>query len=143
MVIARLAPQDYHRFHSPVSGKIGKFVPIDGSYYTVNPVAIRSPLPVYCDNKRCLVEINTKNFDDVLYIAVGATLVGSIHWTVKEGQTVKKGEELGYFSFGGSTVLLFFQKDKKPAFDDDLVKNSEKQIETYIKMGDHINASKK
>jgi len=40
--IFRLAPQDYHRFHIPVDGILGEPKLIEGQYYTVNPMAIRS-----------------------------------------------------------------------------------------------------
>jgi len=52
---ASLAPQDYHRFHSPVKGTIGKMTLIDGEYYTVNPQAIRTGLDVYGENIRKIV----------------------------------------------------------------------------------------
>jgi phosphatidylserine decarboxylase len=64
-------------------------------------------------------------------------MVGSIVHTAKEGQRVKKGDELGYFAFGGSTVLLFFLPGVIE-FDADLLVNSNKPIETLIKMGDSI-----
>jgi len=87
------------------------------------------------------VIIHTKNFGDVLYITIGATMVGSIVFTQKEGNTVKKGDEMGYFAFGGSTILVLFQKDKIK-FDEDLVVNSSKPIETLVKMGESIGVCK-
>ena len=50
LCIFRLAPQDYHRFHSPVDGKIGKITTIEGEYYTVNPQAVRSPISIFSEN---------------------------------------------------------------------------------------------
>jgi len=137
LVIARLAPQDYHRFHSPVDGIVGKFEKFNGSYYTVNPMAIREPIDVYTENKRQRVVLSSNGFGDVLFIAVGATMVGSIVFTVSEGQKVKKGEELGFFAFGGSTVLLLFQKGKIQ-YDHDLLANSSKPVETLVKIGESI-----
>lgn len=63
-----------------------------------------------------------QTFGPVAYIAIGATMVGSIVWTAKVGQTVAKGEELGYFAFGGSTVITIFQADRL-CWDEDLVQN--------------------
>lgn len=60
MVIARLAPQDYHRFHSPVSGVVTQLVPFAGTLYTVNPIAIRENVDVYTENKRVRGLIRTK-----------------------------------------------------------------------------------
>jgi len=142
LVIARLAPQDYHRFHSPIDGVLGKFVPYPGTYYTVNPIAIREAIDVYTENKRQRVIIKSPQFGDVLYITVGATMVGSINFTVKEGQTVKKGDEIGYFAFGGSTILVLF-KPGTIKFDSDLLVNSSKPIETLVKFGTSLGTSTK
>ena len=54
-------------------------------------------------------EVITEQFGTVMVVAVGATVVGSILFTKGVGATVSKGEELGYFAFGGSTVLTLFQ----------------------------------
>jgi len=142
LAICRLAPQDYHRFHIPCNGTLGKFVPIDGTYYTVNPIAVREQVDVYTENKRQRVVISSPEFGDVLYISVGATMVGSIFYTAKEGQPVQKGDELGYFAFGGSTVLLLFKKGTIK-FDNDLVVNSTKPIESLVKMGMSLGKSTK
>jgi len=137
MVIHRLAPQDYHRFHSPVDGVLGKPVDIDGRYYTVNPVAIRANVDVYTENKRSRVLIQSPQFGNVLYIAIGATMVGSINWTISEGMNIHRGDEMGYFAFGGSTIICLFEKGRI-AFDDDLLVNSEKPIETLVCMGNSV-----
>ncbi|CCH62506.1 hypothetical protein TBLA_0H02200 [Henningerozyma blattae CBS 6284] len=132
--IFRLAPQDYHRFHSPCNGKVGKPIFISGEYYTVNPMAIRSGLDVFGENVRVVLPIKTEEFGTILLIAVGAMMVGSIILTCKEGETITRGEEVGYFKFGGSTIITLIQKDKI-IMDHDLVKNSNEQIETLVKVG--------
>jgi len=134
IAIFRLAPQDYHRFHSPCNGVIGKPIFIDGEYYTVNPMAIRTELDVFGENIRCVIPIQTEEFGEILYIPVGAMMVGSIILTCKEGDKVKRGQELGYFKFGGSTILLVINKNKI-LFDVDLLKNSNDCIETLVKVG--------
>lgn len=136
MGIFRLAPQDYHRFHSPVSGTIGPIKYIEGEYYTVNPMAIRSTLDVYGENVRVIVPIKS-NFGTVLLIAVGAMMVGSTIITVKEGQLVERGDEVGYFKFGGLTVLVLFEK-RNFVFDSDLVENSAQCVETLVRVGQSI-----
>lgn len=135
--IFRLAPQDYHRFHSPVSGTIGPMKYIEGEYYTVNPMAIRSDLDVYGENVRVIVPIHTENFGTIILVGVGAMMVGSTIITVKEGQKVKRGDEIGYFKFGGSTVLLLFEKDLF-CFDSDLIDNSKTCVETLVRVGQSI-----
>jgi phosphatidylserine decarboxylase len=70
--IFRLAPQDYHRFHSPVSGTVGKMTMIEGEYYTVNPQAIRTSLDVYGENVRKVVPIQSEDFGLVMTVWIGA-----------------------------------------------------------------------
>lgn len=81
VVIARLAPQDYHRYHSPVTGTLQSFVNISGGYYTVNPIAVNKPFDVFCGNKRLVTTIETLEFGQVCFVAIGATMVGSINMT--------------------------------------------------------------
>lgn len=129
--IFRLAPQDYHRFHIPVDGVLGKAVTIAGEYYTVNPMAIRSALDVYGENVRVVVPIDSEAHGRVMVICVGAMMVGSTVITRSEGDHVKRAEELGYFKFGGSTILLLFEPGKM-RFDDDLAHNSSGALETLV-----------
>lgn len=135
LVIFRLAPQDYHRFHVPVSGTVEKFVEIPGCLYTVNPIAVNSKYcNVFTENKRVISIISTSEFGKVAFVAIGATMVGSITFLKKEGDYVQKGDEFGYFSFGGSTVICVFEKDAIQ-FDADLVANSERSLETLVSVG--------
>ncbi|MCL7046913.1 hypothetical protein MKW94_009002 [Papaver nudicaule] len=135
LVIFRLAPQDYHRFHFPVTGRVASSVHIPGCLYTVNPIAVNSKYcNVFTENKRVVTIISTEEFGKVAFVAVGATMVGSITFSKKEGDFVKKGDEFGYFSFGGSTVICVFEKDAIK-FDEDLVKNSGRSLETLVTVG--------
>ena len=129
--IFRLAPQDYHRFHIPVDGVMGTPKLIEGEYYTVNPMAIRSALDVYGDNIRVVVPIDSVAHGRVMVICIGAMMVGSTVITCKAGQKVKRAEELGYFKFGGSTILLLFEPGAM-RFDDDLIENSNGALETLV-----------
>lgn len=140
--IFRLAPQDYHRFHSPCDGVIGKPIFIEGEYYTVNPMAIRSELDVFGENVRCVIPIKTEEFGTVMMIPVGAMMVGSILLSVSEGDEVKRGDEVGYFKFGGSTVILLFEQQVF-RFDSDLVQNSKESIETLVRVGMSLGHSPK
>ncbi|THW09129.1 hypothetical protein D6C93_03119 [Aureobasidium pullulans] len=140
MGIFRLAPQDYHRFHIPVDGTMLEPKLIDGEYYTVNPMAIRSALDVYGENVRVVVPIDSPKHGRVMVICVGAMMVGSTVITRKTGEQVKRAEELGYFKFGGSTLLLLFEPGKM-LFDDDLVDNSNGALETLVRVGMSIGHS--
>ncbi|XP_026665581.1 phosphatidylserine decarboxylase proenzyme 2-like isoform X2 [Phoenix dactylifera] len=143
LVIFRLAPQDYHRFHVPVSGTIESFVDIPGCLYTVNPIAINSKYcNVFTENKRVVSLISTSEFGKVAFVAIGATMVGSITFLKKEGDYVHKGDEFGYFSFGGSTVICVFEKDAIQ-IDEDLLANSERSLETLVSVGMTLGVSRR
>ncbi|KAK2986935.1 hypothetical protein RJ640_009078 [Escallonia rubra] len=141
LVIFRLAPQDYHRFHFPVSGMIDHFVNIPGCLYTVNPIAVNSKYcNVFTENKRTVCIISTADFGKVAFVAIGATMVGSITFNKKEGDHVQKGDEFGYFSFGGSTVICVFEKDTIE-IDEDLLANSARSLETLVTVGMSLGVS--
>ncbi|KAL4580832.1 hypothetical protein LXL04_017036 [Taraxacum kok-saghyz] len=143
LVIFRLAPQDYHRFHFPVSGKIEQIVDIPGCLYTVNPIAVNSKYcNVFTENKRAVSIISTSDFGKVAFVAIGATMVGSITFTKKKGDYVHKGDEFGYFSFGGSTLVCVFEKDSI-ALDADLLAYSTRSIETLVSVGMQLGVSVK
>ncbi|KAI4164337.1 MAG: hypothetical protein LQ342_001983 [Letrouitia transgressa] len=132
--IFRLAPQDYHRFHIPVDGIMGEPKLIEGEYYTVNPMAIRSALDVYGENIRVIVPIDSVAHGRVMVVCVGAMMVGSTVITRKAGEKVRRAEELGYFKFGGSTILLLFERGMME-FDYDLTDNSNGALETLVSYG--------
>ncbi|KJE90710.1 C2 domain-containing protein [Capsaspora owczarzaki ATCC 30864] len=135
LAIFRLAPQDYHRFHIPVNGYISRMYDIEGEYMTVNPMAIRQPdVNVYTENRRQVTLFETSEFGTVVYVSIGATLVGSIAITRHLGETVKRGEEFGYFAFGGSTLVLLFEPGRI-IFDEDLMANSGRPVETLVRVG--------
>ncbi|KAF1846900.1 uncharacterized protein K460DRAFT_392378 [Cucurbitaria berberidis CBS 394.84] len=138
--IFRLAPQDYHRFHIPVDGVLDEPKLIEGEYYTVNPMAIRSSLDVYGENIRVLCPIDSVTHGRVMVICVGAMMVGSTVITRKKGDQVKRAEELGYFKFGGSTLLVLFEPGQM-RYDDDLVDNSKSALETLVRVGMSIGHS--
>lgn len=136
LVIIRLAPSDYHRFHFPISGTLSPLTKIDGDYYSVNPLAVRKMTEIFCLNKREFITISNPLFGDVVMAEVGATMVGSIIQSYSEN-SVQKGDEKGYFKFGGSTVVLLFEKDKIH-IDTDLLNNTLQGYETAVKMGERI-----
>jgi phosphatidylserine decarboxylase len=96
IAVFRLAPVDYHRFHSPVHGKISDYMKkITGTYYTVNPIAIKENLDVLTRNQRTVITIENETFEKVAFVAIGALLVGSVNFTVEPHQSIDKGDELG------------------------------------------------
>jgi phosphatidylserine decarboxylase len=138
MLILRLAPNDYHRFHFPLDGVPSEIQKIKGNYYSVSPYAIANNFTkVFCENKREYCELSTADKGDVLIAPVGATMVGSIFETYQPNQPVEKGDEMGYFAFGGSTVVVFLNKEQFQV-DADILKNTQKGFETLVKMGEKI-----
>ncbi|KAG2194083.1 hypothetical protein INT46_006934 [Mucor plumbeus] len=138
LAIFRLAPQDYHRFHTPAKGKIKSIKPIVGTYYTVNPCTVNQDLNVFTDNHRSVVALKSHHGFSFAVVSIGALLVGSIVNThAEEEKELEKGQEMGYFQYGGSTVIAVFPKNSV-TWDEDLLSNSEKSIETVVTMGERI-----
>lgn len=136
-IVLRLCPTDYHRFHFvdfgiPLESKF-----INGAYYSVNPVALEKIPKLFCQNKREWSLFKSENFGDILHIEVGATCVGTIVQSYKPNEKVIKGQEKGYFKFGGSTTILFFEKNKT-TIDNDILEQSEKGFECKVLMGETI-----
>lgn len=137
MAIIRLAPVDYHRYHFPADGKISESKKIEGYYYSVSPHAIRQNFRIFCENKREYSILSTEKYGDICISEIGATMVGGIEQTYTPNTFVKKGMEKGYFYFGGSTVIMFLEKDRVE-IDRDILENSINGIETKIFMGEGI-----
>lgn len=136
LMIIRLCPTDYHRYHFPVNGNITLEKKLKGDYYSVSPIALKKKVELITMNKREFTIIESPVFGSVLMMEVGATMVGSMIRTYKDS-LVDKGEEKGYFKFGGSTVVLLFQESMLE-IDQDLIDNSAKGIETEVKMGEQV-----
>ena len=137
LFIVRLAPTDYHRYHFPAAGKASASNRIKGHLYSVSPLALRKSLEIFCQNKRELCTLETKEYGNILIADVGATMVGSIYQTYTPNSQVQKGQEKGYFAFGGSTLVLLFEKGKMD-FSQDLLENTKAGFETAVKMGETI-----
>lgn len=136
-IILRLCPTDYHRFHFVDSGIPSKTTKIKGHYYSVNPIALNNIPKLFCENKREWSILHSDNFGDVLTIEVGATCVGSIIQTYTPDKHINKGEEKGYFKFGGSTTILFFEKDTIK-IDSDILEQSKIGFECKVNCGEQI-----
>lgn len=136
-LILRLCPTDYHRFHFVDNGTCGETKKISGFYYSVNPIALNNISELFCKNKREWSIFNSDNFGEILHVEVGATCVGTILQTYTPGKRVTKGEEKGYFKFGGSTTILFFKKDMVK-IDEDIVEQTKLGFETKVSMGETI-----
>ncbi len=134
MVMARLCPSDYHRFHFPCDCTPEKPSLINGFLYSVNPIAVKQNIKIFTENKRELTILRSEAFGEVLFLEVGATNVGSIKQTFTPSQFYPKGSEKGYFEFGGSALILLFKKGAIQ-FDRDLLEATSEGIEIRCLFG--------
>ncbi|MDQ6988362.1 MAG: phosphatidylserine decarboxylase [Mariprofundaceae bacterium] len=137
LMIARLCPVDYHRYHYPDHGKTLKAFTIPGDLHSVNPLALKYRQDIFINNERRVSILDTEHFGKLAYIEVGATCVGKIVQSFDESKSFEKGAEKGYFLFGGSTVVLCGEKGKW-APSEDMLKNTKAGLETYIQLGDVV-----
>ena len=141
LVLSRLCPVDYHRFHFPADGHYTAAHPsprcIQGSLYSVNPIALRKNIGILWENKRYISVIETDNLGKVVMIEVGATCVGSVKYTHTPAESIRKGAEKGYFRFGGSSVITIFEPGRV-TLANDLLEYSNQGIELFAKYGDRL-----
>ena len=137
-MIFRLSVDDYHRYHYVADGTVNAPTRIPGILHTVNPIA-NDYFPIYKENSREYCILQTKEFGDILIMEVGALLVGKI---VNHNQPgcVCRGQEKGYFQFGGSTVVLLIKADSA-VIDADILENSAAETETIVRLGEKIGVS--
>lgn len=139
LIIFRLTPSNYHRYHYFDDGKMLYNKKIKGKFHTVNPI-VYDKYEVFKENTREYSVLKTKRFGKVIYMQVGALLVGKINNYNKKSFKMK--EEAGYFSYGGSTCILIFEKDTIK-IDRNILNKSKKNIEVNVKYGEKIGEIKK
>jgi phosphatidylserine decarboxylase len=138
-LLARLCPVDYHRYHFPDNGEVLDFYPISGALHSVNPLALKKVPEVFSINERTVTILETEQFGKLAYVEVGAICVGKIVQSRSMTGSFQRGEEKGYFLFGGSTVIVLGEKGKwKP--DDIILDYTKKGIEVYQKLGSRLGA---
>ncbi|HVJ45426.1 MAG TPA: phosphatidylserine decarboxylase [Luteolibacter sp.] len=137
LVLSRLCPVDYHRFHFPAAGVPGETVLLNGPLFSVSPIALRKNLGYMWENKRTLTRLETPNVGTVLCLEIGATCVGTIIQTFDPGSPVEKGAEKGYFAFGGSSTITLFEPGAV-LLENDLRHHSSKQTELYSLVGSRM-----
>ena len=134
-LIFRLEVDDYHRYCYAADGEKEENVFIPGKLHTVNPIA-NDYFPIYKENSREYTVLHTRSFGDAVVMEVGALMVGRIV-NHHEKASVVRGQEKGYFQFGGSTVVVLLKKNAA-VIDEDILKNSADGIETVVRMGEKI-----
>jgi len=139
LLLARLCPADYHRYHYPDSGTTSCSWTIPGRYHAVNPMALASLGEVFPRNERRISILETDHFGTLGFVEVGALGVGKIVQSRDESEPFSRGDEKGYFLFGASTVMVFGEPGRwLPA--DDLLERSSREIETLVRLGEPVGA---
>jgi len=134
-LIFRLTPKDYHRYIYIDNGAKGKNFFIQGKLHTVRPVAF-DKVKVFKTNCREYTLLRTNNFDDVVFMEVGAMLVGKI-CNYHQEHNFRRGEEKGKFEFGGSTIIMLLKKDTA-CLNDEIYQASINGNETRVHLGEKI-----
>ncbi|MDB6080855.1 MAG: psdD [Chlamydiia bacterium] len=137
LVIARLCPTDCHRFYFPVDCTPSKAQLIEGKLFSVNPIAIKENPWIYYKNRRVITYLETEKFGTIAYLEIGATNVGSIKQTYTPDTFYPKGSEKGYFNFGGSALIILFQKDRIQ-FSEDLLNLMKNDLEIRCLIGESL-----
>ncbi len=137
LLMSRLCPTDYHRFHFPFAGVPSASKRVRGPLFSVSPIALKRHLDYLWTNERQISTLNTRNMGAIIMLEIGATCVGTIEQTYQPETRVSKGSEKGCFHFGGSCTITIFAPGTI-RFADDLLTNSREGIETYARMGDTV-----
>ncbi len=137
LVLSRLCPVDYHRFHFPAAGIPSATRTIPGPLFSVSPIALAQKLAYLWTNERTLTRLETEEFGTILILEIGATCVGSINQTYIPGKSVAKGQEKGYFAFGGSSTITIFEPGNVK-LSTDLLEHSAQQTELYARIGSEM-----
>lgn len=137
-MIFRLAVDDYHRYCYAAQGHKGENVRIPGVFHTVNPIA-NDHYPIYKENTREYTVLSSRGFGDILVMEVGALMVGKIVNHHGEAE-VLRGQEKGYFQFGGSTIVMLLEPGRVIP-DADILENSRQGVETVVHFGENIGIS--
>ncbi|MGK5086985.1 phosphatidylserine decarboxylase [Bdellovibrionota bacterium FG-2] len=145
LLIARLCPTDYHRFHFPDDGTLEKSFPVRGPYHSVNPVALIAMPGILAENERYVSVLQTRNFGKLAYVEVGAMCVGRIVQTYSQTSpdgtmgppSFKRGDEKGYFLFGASTVIVLGEQGRwVPSAD--ILEQTRRAHETFVRLGEPV-----
>lgn len=119
-----LSPSDYHRIHTPVTGKVVAASYMPGTLWPVNMAAVDAVAGLYAKNERLVTYLETERFGRVAMVKVGALIVGGVkvtydqtlgtnvragraaHRSYADGPVLQKADEIGWFEFGSTVILL-------------------------------------
>jgi phosphatidylserine decarboxylase len=141
VILARLAPVDYHHNHYPDDGITLQSASVGGPLWTVNWRALQHQPDILFRNHRHINILKTRHFGQLAFVEVGAMSVGRIKQVHPLDTPFSRGNEKSVFKFGGSAIVVFGQPDTwKPAAD--LIENTTRGRETLVRLGDVIATAK-
>lgn len=133
-LVYRLAMDDYHRYCYPADGKKLAEKKITGKLHTIRPIA-HQYTKVFSENTRAWQLLDTKDFGKILYIEIGAMLVGKIHDHGYE--KFLKGQEKGFFEYGASSIIVCYQKNQV-TIDSDILLQNQNGREVQVRLGEKV-----
>ena len=131
-LVFRLRVDHYHRYCYVDTGIKSRNIFIPGRLHTVRPAALEA-FPVLATNCREYTLIRSESFGTVVQMEVGAMLVGRICNHLQEGR-IRRGEEKGFFQYGGSTVIVLLEKNRA-RLNPGILEASRQGVETPVQMG--------
>lgn len=135
MLNARLAPQDYHRYHAPLKGTVTQIYKLDGTDFFTRRESLQSSVNVLTENEREIIEVESENCS-YCFVPIGANEVGATVTLIKKGDKMNKGDEIGYFQYGGSDIVVLFSCSVE--WDRDLHEKSYEGMETLVQVNEAI-----
>lgn len=136
VLVFRLCPADYHRYHYPAAGRELRRIDIPGGLDSVNPIALGLGIPVFTQNHRLVTLLDLGLLGQAAFAEVGAFGVGGIVQT-HEAPAFAKMDEKGYFTFGGSTIVLVLEPERL-VLDEDLLDLGQDNHEVRILAGETL-----
>jgi phosphatidylserine decarboxylase len=140
ILLARLAPVDYHHVHYPDDGETLKDYRLGRRLWTVNWHALQNKPDILFRNERYINILQTKNFGRVAFIEIGALSVGRIVQIHPLDVPFERGAEKSAFRFGGSAIVVFGEpRAWRPS--EDMLNHTKEGIETLVRLGEPIASS--
>jgi phosphatidylserine decarboxylase len=142
VILARLAPVDYHHLHYPDDGLTTENSRLGKRLWTVNSNALQNQPDILFRNERNIQILETRNFGRIAFIEIGALSVGRIVQVHPLERPFMRGEQKSIFRFGGSAVVLFGEPGAwRPS--QDLLQKTSEEVETMVRLGEEIASVKK
>jgi len=131
--ICFLNPENYHRFHAPINATVSASKQLDGLYF-----GAKGFFSNFFEFRRAFYILDTKNSGSIGMVAVGIATISSVNMSKKTGDTVNKGDEIGFFAYGGSAIVLLFEPDQLQSAIYDKTENPYSYRSIGVSMGQEI-----